>query len=153
MTYLSHLAEYSSYYTTTSSADSATSTVAILIGLSIELFVFAVVYAVTALLLSRIFKKAGVKPWIAWVPFYSRWKMLEIGGQQGFWAVLTIIPIVNIVSAVFTYIALYHIGKKLEKSGAFVLWGIFLPIVWYIWLAVDESKWDDKASTAPSLAK
>jgi hypothetical protein len=49
------------------------------------------------------------------------------------------------------YIAMYHIGKKLGKDGVFVLLAIFLPIVWLIWLAVDKSKWNDKASTAPSL--
>ncbi|MFZ1250067.1 MAG: DUF5684 domain-containing protein [Candidatus Microsaccharimonas sp.] len=112
-----------------------------------------VVYVVVALSLMRIFKKAGVKPWVAWVPFYNKWKLLEIGGQRGFWAVLSIIPIVNIASAVFIYIAQYHVGKKLNKNGEFVLWAIFIPLVWYIWLAVDASKWNDKASAAPSLHK
>lgn len=109
------------------------------------------VYVVTSLCLMKIFKKAGVKPWIAWVPFYNSWKILEIGGQPGFWAVLAIIPFVNIVAAVFIIIAQYHIGKKLGKGGEFVVWAIFLPLVWFIWLAVDKSTWDDTASTAPSL--
>ena len=77
--------------------------------------------------------------------------MLEIGGQPGFWAVLSIIPVVNIVGAVFLYIAMFHIGKKLGKGGEFVLWAIFLPYVWYPWLAFDKSVWNDTASTAPSL--
>lgn len=98
-----------------------------------------------------IFKKAGVKPWIAWVPFYNTWKLLEIGGQQGYWAILTLVPIVNIASSVFIFIAQYHIGKKLGKDGTFVLWAIFLPLVWFIWLAIDKSKWHDNAATAPSL--
>lgn len=106
------------------------------------IFFFAIVaYVVFALLLGRIFKKAGLPQWKAWVPVYNNWLFLELGNQQGFWAVLAFIPIVNIVSAVFMYIAMYNIGLKLGKEGAFVLWGIFLPIVWYIWLAVDDSKW------------
>jgi hypothetical protein len=117
------------------------------------LIVAAVTYILFAIFLSKVFKKAGVPSWIAWVPFYNSWKLLEIGGQQGFWAVLAIIPIVNYVSAVFMYIAMYHIGKKFGKDGAFVLLAIFLPIVWLIWLAVDKSTWNDKASTAPSLHK
>jgi len=108
-------------------------------------------YVLSSLCLMRIFKKAGVQPWIAWVPFYNTWKVLEIGGQQGFWAVLAIIPIVNIVSTVFTYIALYNIGLKLGKSGSFVLLAIFLSPVWLIWLAFDKAPWNDKAG-APSLA-
>ena len=110
-------------------------------------------YVVTSIFLMNIFTKAGVASWIAWVPFYNQWKLLEIGGQQGFWAVLTIVPIIQWVSMVFIYIAAYHIGKKLGKSGAFVLWAIFLPLVWFIWLGADKSKWNDKASSAPSLHK
>lgn len=145
---------YSNSYPTTSNmtaADSA-ATAAVALIFMLGWFIFFVgVYVVFSLCLMKIFKKAGVKPWIAWVPFYNNWKMLEIGGQQGFWAVLAILPIINIVSSVFMYIAMYHIGKKLNKDGTFVLLAIFLPIVWFIWLAVDKSEWNDKATNAPSL--
>jgi hypothetical protein len=142
------------YTTTTSNPEAAAAAIAITGGFVLfTLLILAVIYVVSAIFLGMIFKKAGVKPWIAWVPFYNSWKMLELGGQQGFWAVLAIIPIVNYVSAVFMYIAMYHIGKKLGKDGVFVLLAIFLPIVWLIWLAVDKSTWNDKASTAPSLHK
>lgn len=115
-------------------------------------FIFSVIfYIIGAIILGLIFKKAGIAAWIAWVPFYNTWKMLEIGGQKGFWAVLAIIPIVNYVSIVFIYIAMYNIGLKLGKSGAFVVLGIFLPLIWMIWLAVDSSKWN-KALGAPSIA-
>jgi len=105
--------------------------------------IIAAAYVITAIFLGKIFKKAGLASWPAWVPIYNSWKLLEIGGQQGFWAALSIIPYVNIVSAVFLYISMYHIGLKLGKSGVFVLWAIFLPFVWLIWLAVDKSVWND----------
>ena len=131
---------------------------AVLIGFALFVVFFSLIagaalYIIVALCLARIFKKAGVEPWIAWVPIYNGWKMLEIGGQQGYWAVLAIFPVISIVSAVYIYIAMYHIGKKLGKDATFVLVGICLPIVWYIWLAVDKSRWHDKASSARSLAK
>lgn len=106
--------------------------------------VIAAIYVIHAFLLSRIFKKAGVKQWIAWVPFYNSWKLLELGGQQGFWAVLAIIPLVNIISAVFMYIAMYRIGLKFGKSEAWVVLAIFLPTIWMAILAFDSSKWSDK---------
>lgn len=134
------------YYTSEySNADIAVGLAALSVFMVIMFVVAAAVYVVNALLLGQIFKKAGVPQWIAWVPFYNQWKLLELGGQQGFWAVLTIVPIVNIVSAVFHYIACYHVGLKLGKSGAFVLLAIFLPIVWLAWLALDSSKWNKKA--------
>lgn len=108
----------------------------------------AVAYVVTALCLGRIFKKAGVEQWKAWVPVYNSWVMLELGDQQGFWAVLALIPIVNIVAGIFMIIAMYHIGLKLGKPGAFVLLAIFLTPVWLIWLAVDNSKWQGQEAVA-----
>lgn len=150
MNYLSLLA-YSNSYTgyDYSSAVVMTITPAIIFMiLFIELLIFSVAYVINSFLLSRIFKKAGVKPWIAWVPFYSMWKLLEIGGQQGFWAILSVIPIINIVSAVFMYIAMYHIGLRLGKSGVWVVLAIFCGVVWMAILAFDSSKWSKKKITA-----
>lgn len=115
------------------------------------LFLGLIAYVLSSLFLMRIFNKAGVPGWSAWVPVYNNWKLLEIGGQQGFWAILSFVPVVNIVSIVMIYIAQYHIGLKLGKSGAFVALAILLPPVWLIWLAVDKSTWNDTASSAPSL--
>ncbi|MFZ3009907.1 MAG: DUF5684 domain-containing protein [Candidatus Microsaccharimonas sp.] len=156
MTFLSTIAQsysnssYDSYYTT-SAGDTAAGT-AIGIGVFIFYILFiAAIYVVSAIFTGKIFKKAGVESWIAWVPFYSGWKLNEIGGQQGFWAILTIVPIVQYVSIVFMFISMYHIGKKLGKEGTFILLGIFLPLVWIIWLAIDKSTWNDSASSARSL--
>lgn len=155
---LSTLAQYEYYYDdsaytyTTSTTDSAGAAAAALIFVVFYFLFIAAIYVVTAIFLGKIFKKAGVASWKAWVPLYNTWKLLEIGGQQGFWAVLAIIPLVNIVAAIFMYIAMYNIGLKLQKEGIFVLLAIFLPIVWIIWLAVDKSTWDDTKG-APSLAR
>lgn len=113
------------------------------------LIILAVVYVITSLLWARIFKKAGVKEWKAWVPVYNNWIALELGDQKGFWAVLQFIPIVNIVAAVFMFIAMHNIGRKLGKESAFVLLAIFLPLVWLIWLAIDSSTW--KGAKQPSV--
>ena len=111
------------------------------------LIILLVTYVVVSFLLSRIFKKAGVAGWKAWVPVYNTWITYELGGQKGWWALLMFIPVVNLVASVFLYIAMYEIGLKLGKDGTFVLWAIFLPIVWYIWLAFDQSTWNDKKIT------
>jgi hypothetical protein len=134
---------YNDTYTTQTTVDDAT--VAAITGLFFFIYILIAIasYVITAIFLGKIFKKAGLASWPAWVPIYNFWKALEIGGQQGFWSILSVVPYVNIVSAVFMYISMYHIGLKLGKSGAFVVLGIFLPIVWVIWLAVDKSVWND----------
>lgn len=153
---LSSLAQYGytdeAYYSTYSAADvEAAEAVAAVFGV-VFFLALIVMYVIMAVCLMQIFKKAGVKPWIAWVPIYNNWKTLEIGGQQGFWAVLSLVPVVNIVSAVFLYIAMYNIGLKLGKDGAYVLLAIFLTPVWYILMALDKSPWNDTAG-APNLAR
>lgn len=130
--------------TSTSAADAGVAAAAYAVVFLVVLIFAVVAYVLYAYFLSRIFKKAGVEQWKAWVPVYNNWVTLELGGQQGFWSVLAFIPFVNIVAAVFMYISMYEIGLKLQKSGAFVLLAIFLPFVWLIWLAFDSSKWQGK---------
>lgn len=154
MNILTTLAQIEDTYTTYRYTDEETALAAAALMASfffVALFFGLILYVFSSICLMGIFKKAGVKQWIAWVPFYNNWKFLEIGGQQGFWAILAIIPVVNIVSAIFMYIAMYHIGKKLGKGDEFVILGILLPVVWYPWLAFDKSTWNDSASSAPSL--
>ena len=141
---------YSQYtYETTPDVDGA-----LVAGLVVSILFFSLVsYVVVAFLLSRIFKKAGVPEWAAWVPVYNNWKLLELGNQPGFWAVLSLIPFVNIVAMIFTYISMYHIGLKLQKAGWFVVIAIFLPLIWLIWLAFDDSKWPKPTAKKPLMRK
>lgn len=105
-------------------------------------FVFCLGYYIFhSIMLGKIFKKADIEPWRAWVPFYNFWIMFELGNQPGWLAILLAIPGVNVFAGVFLYIAMFYIGKKLGKEDAFVLIAIFASPVWLIWLAVDKSKW------------
>jgi len=133
----------SSYYSTTT-VDSSVDGGVILAMLGIYFIFFVIFYVVYSIFLGMIFKKAGVPAWKAWVPVYNNWIILELGDQPGWWAVLSFIPFVNIVAVIFMYIAMYHIGLKLQKEGWFVLLAIFLPIVWLIWLALDKSTWEGR---------
>jgi hypothetical protein len=140
-----------SYYYSYDSTYSSDAGIAFMIAmLPILLWTILITYAITAIFLGLIFRKAGVPAWKAWVPVYSTWTLLKLGGQNGIWAVLGLIPVVNYVSAVFMYIAMYYIGKNLGKSGTFVLWAIFLSPVWLVWLAVDNSTWKGAKPTRSS---
>lgn len=106
-------------------------------------------YVFSAIFLGLIFKKAGQPIWKAWVPLYNSWVLLELGKQKGAYILFILIPFVGpLIASIFVLIAQYHIGLKLGKTGAFVLWAIFLNPVWLVWLAIDDSKWGDKAVTA-----
>lgn len=155
MNFVSLFAQSSYYSQDISAADSAAYAGAAMVFMVIAFVIVAIAYIVTALLLGRIFKKAGVESWKAWVPIYNNWTLLELGGQKGYWAVLAFIPIINIASVIFMFIAMYHIGLGFGKESIFVLLAILLPLVWYIWLAFDSSVWKDshQLSSDPSYAK
>jgi uncharacterized membrane protein len=121
--------------------------------LLIGLLVIVVTYLIRSYFLGRVFKKAGVESWKAWVPIYNYWILNELGDQKGFWAVLSLVPVLNIVAVVYMYIAMYNIGLKFGKDSLFVLFAIFLPLVWVILLAIDSSKWNQPAFVqSPPLA-
>jgi len=127
------------------------------LALSAGVMVFAILFAIAmyvlnSIMLGKIFSKAGIEGWKAWVPVYNNWIMLELGGQKGYWAVVMLIPFVGIIGAIFMYIAMYYISLGFGKESIFVLLAIFLPVVWLIWLAVDGSKWKPVIAVEPSAA-
>jgi hypothetical protein len=114
----------------------------------IGLLIAVAVYVVTALAMSTFFRKVGVKPWIAWVPFYNTWVLLEVGGQRGWFALLSIIPYGSIVTTIFLIIAMYRIGIAFRKPGGFVVLGVFLPFAWAFVLGSRTEVYDPQLITA-----
>ena len=104
-----------------------------------------VVYVYYALTVSAIFRKAGLKTWPAWVPIFNSWRLLELGGQRGWWVLIGLIPIVGpIIYLVFLIIAGVNIQTALGKPGVFYLLAILLTPVWYGILAWDRSTWNPR---------
>lgn len=146
MDILTTLTQFAQYYSSDYSYSSgAGGAVAFFVLFVLVIFTLAA-FALYAYFLMRIFKKAGLEGWMAWVPVYNSWKLLELGKQPGYWAILAFVPLINIAAVVFYFIAAYHIGRNLQKDGAFVLLAIFLPIVWFIWLGIDKSTWKEVAA-------
>ncbi|HBT94756.1 MAG TPA: hypothetical protein DEB24_00945 [Coriobacteriia bacterium] len=109
-----------------------------------------VYYVIYAFFLMKLFEKANVPAWKAWVPFVNTWKLFELGGFQGALSLLflaAVIPCVGwiaaIAAAVLGYIAAYNIGLKNGKEGVWVVLYIFLPVVWAGILGLGKSTWND----------
>ena len=135
---------------TTASDAAGTTLVTVVVLVAAVLFV--AVYLITGYLLGRVLHKAGIPLWVGFVPVYNTWKLFQLGGFGGWWAVLAFLPLVNFAAAVVLIIAQYRIGLGFGKSGAFVLWAIFIPIVWYAWLGLDGSRWDPARAVPPPAA-
>lgn len=113
-------------------------------------------YVLYALALSMFFRKVGVEPWIGWVPVYSTWKWLEVGGQPGWIAVFSLVPYGGVVTSVFVYIGMWRSNIAFRQTtGMFVL-GIFLPFVWLFIMASKTSVYEPdlirQAGFGPPLA-
>ena len=102
------------------------------VGAGIAFFLISVgVYLFFGYCYGRIFQKAGRPLWEGFVPIYNYYVTLKIVGRPGWWLILYIIPIVNIVITVIVY---YDLARSFGKGvgftlGLFLLWFIFLPIL------------------------
>lgn len=124
----------------------AVATVAILVSLCIGI----ILYVITAIFFMKLFAKANVPAWKAWVPFVNTWKFFELGGYHGALSLLlysSVIPFLGWISGAFGVVlfcmAAYQIGLKNGKSGSWVVLFIFLEIVWAGILGLGSSTWND----------
>ncbi|GAA1758985.1 DUF5684 domain-containing protein [Agromyces humatus] len=95
----------------------------------------AATYVLNGVFLSRVFAKTGAEGWPAWVPVYNSWRLLELGGQPGWLALLVFVPGANIVALVFVVIAAHRIGLGFGKGGGWAVLYFFVPLVWGALLA------------------
>lgn len=105
-------------------------------------------YVLTGITLSMFFRKVGVSRGIAWVPIYNHWKWLDVGGQHGALALLSLIPYGGIVTTIFLAIGMYRIDIAFRKDSSWVVLGIFLPWLWCILLARREEVYEPALLTA-----
>jgi hypothetical protein len=79
----------------------------------------------------RIFTKAGRAGWAIIIPIYNAYVLLKIVGRSGWWLVLFLVPLVNIVASL---IVALDLAKSFGKGsgfgvGLFLLGFIFSPIL------------------------
>ncbi|WP_307216539.1 DUF5684 domain-containing protein [Microbacterium sp. SORGH_AS_0888] len=87
-------------------------------------------YVWVALALGAVFRKTGEPSWKAWVPILNSWTLLELGGQAGWWALLALLPVVNIVAVVFTIIALHAVNTRFGLGVGYTVLGVLVFPVW-----------------------
>ncbi|TAJ49525.1 MAG: hypothetical protein EPO52_04450 [Herbiconiux sp.] len=93
------------------------------------ILVIAASWVVMGFALMSLYRKVGVKPWIAWVPYYRTWVWLKLGGQPGWLALLSLLGL-GFVASIFLIIGMSRIGQSFRKDAGFLVLGIFLPYVW-----------------------
>lgn len=80
----------------------------------------AVVFVIA---LWKFFVKAGQPGWAVLIPIYNSYIMLKIAGRPGWWLLLFLVPLVNIVIMIMVAI---DIAKAFGRSAAFGVILLFL---------------------------
>jgi len=96
----------------------------------------------------KVFEKAGKPGWAALIPIYNIYVLLQITGKPWWWLILLLIPLVNLVVLLLTFIEL---ARRFGKSPLFGLGLEFVPFVFFPILGFGAARYQGGgALTAPA---
>ena len=99
-----------------------------------------VTYAIVAVGLYKMFQKAGVTEWLAFIPFVNLWKLTKITCGSALWLLLILIPCMGIL--VFAIFLAVKIAPAYGRGVGTVLLTIFLAPVAYLYLGFGEARYE-----------
>lgn len=120
---------------------------AVAAGIFGTMMLFALIaYVVMALILWKVFTKAGQPGWAALVPIYNGVVWLKIAGRPWWWIILFIIPVVGFVVAI---IATVDFAKSYGKGAGFAIFGLLIfSVIGYAILAFGDAQYRGPAALA-----
>ena len=89
----------------------------------------------------KIFTKSGKKGWASIVPIYNIIVLLEIVKKPVWWLIMLIIPLVNVVFAIWI---INLLSKRFGKNEGYTIGLIFLPIIFYPLLGLSKAEYIDE---------
>ncbi len=95
------------------------------------LFFFGIYLALIVLIIAGFWKacvKAGQPGWAVLIPIYNLYVFLKVAGKPGWWLLLMLIPVVNLVVAIIATVAL---AERFGKGGGFAVGLFLLPFIFY----------------------
>ena len=93
----------------------------------------------------KVFAKAGQPGWAALIPIYNLYVLLMVAKRPGWWLLLYLIPIVNIVIGIIVAI---DVAKNFGKGPGFGIGLALLSIVFYPILAFGDAQYQAAGSSA-----
>jgi hypothetical protein len=96
----------------------------------------------------KIYTKAGHPGWASIIPIYNIYILLKIVGKPWWWLLLMLIPLVNIIFAIWMTNLL---SLSFGKSSAFTVGLIFLPFIFYPILGFGDSQYKGPSAGSPSI--
>lgn len=91
----------------------------------------------------KVFSKAGQPGWAAIIPIYNVYIMCKVAGRPGWWLLLMLIPLVNVIIAIILNV---DIAKRFGKGVGFAIGLIFLPFIFWPILAFGRAQYQGAAA-------
>ena len=76
----------------------------------------------------KTFAKAGQPGWAALIPFYNAYVLCRIAGRPGWWVILMLVPLVNIVIVGLVSV---EVARAFGKSSGFAVGLMLLGFIFY----------------------
>jgi len=86
----------------------------------------------------KMLEKAKQPGWGILIPIYNMVLLCRVAGKPGWWVILMIIPLVNIIISVLVAAG---IARNFGKGVGYTLGLIFLPIIFYSVLGFGDAKY------------
>ena len=100
-------------------------------------YIFLVLILVSFFGLSKLFTKAGIESWKAWIPVYNFYVLAKLLDKPWWWCLIMIVPGVNIIMyGVFGF----NVARAFNKpSNNDLLFASFLPYIFFVKLGFDDT--------------
>jgi uncharacterized protein DUF5684 len=100
-------------------------------GSAVGVILYVAVVVLEIVAMWTVFTKAGRPGWASIVPIYNLYVLLKVAGREGWWIVLFLIPLVNVV---VWFIVAIDLAKCFGKTAGFgvgiaLLSFVFIPIL------------------------
>lgn len=132
--------------TTTMTPEETATLLGLAVGTVVYFFVSLAITIVYLIALWRIFAKAGEAGWKALIPIYNYYIILKIVGRPGWWLVLLLLPIVNIIVLLLVAVDLAKSFGKSDVFGVVAVW--LFTIIGYMILGFGKANY-----VGPAAAK
>ncbi len=102
--------------------------------LSIIILISLLIVLLPAVGLAKLFVKAGIPSWKAWVPFLNTWEMLKAARYKQYWFWIQFIPVLGWFISIWILVEFVKLFGKygfLEHAAAVLLPFIYFPYIGY----------------------
>ncbi|MCW3842483.1 DUF5684 domain-containing protein [Micromonospora yasonensis] len=113
-------------------------------GMIVGALVALVLLVVSIAAMWKVFTKAGQPGWAAIIPFYNYYVLVRIAGRPGWWFLLALIPIVNVVISLVVAIDLARSYGRSEVFGVVGLW--LFSVIGFLILGFGSSRYQGPAA-------